>query len=85
MNIVGERSAGNPPATFDEGPQGETCGLLYRPREFNSHQEAEVAVEEAFKDYNRNRIHSALDYMTPYEYLDAWKSGKITVEPKVND
>jgi putative transposase len=46
------------------------------PREFNSHQEAEVAVEEAFTDYNRNRIHSALDYMTPREYLDAWKSGR---------
>ncbi len=54
-------------------------------RDFRSHQEAEVAVEEAFTDYNRNRIHSALDYMTPYEYLDAWRSGKVTVEAKVNN
>jgi putative transposase len=54
-------------------------------RDFRSHQEAEVAVEEAFTDYNRNRIHSALEYMTPYEYLDAWRrrSGKVTVEAKV--
>lgn len=55
------------------------------PREFRSHQEAEVAVEEAFTDYNQNRIHSALDYMTPYECLDAWTSGKVTVEAKVNN
>ena len=54
-------------------------------RDFRSHQEAEVAVEEAFTDYNRNRIHSALDYMTPYEYLNAWRSGKVTVEAKVNN
>jgi putative transposase len=55
------------------------------PRDFGSHQEAEVAVGEAFTDYNQNRIHSALDYLTPCEYLDAWKSGKITAEPKVNN
>lgn len=55
------------------------------PRDFRSHQEAEVAVEEAFIDYNRNRIHSALDYMTPCEYLDAWKRGEVTVELKVNN
>ncbi len=55
------------------------------PREFLGHQEAEVAVEEAFVDYNRNRMHSALDYMTPYEYLDGWKDGKVTTETKVNN
>lgn len=48
-----------------------------RPREFGSHQEAEAAVGEAFTDYNRDRIHSALDYMTPYEYLDEWKGGRV--------
>jgi putative transposase len=55
------------------------------PREFRNHQEAEVAVEEAFTDYNRNRIHSALGYRTPYEYLEAWRSGKIALETKVNN
>jgi putative transposase len=54
------------------------------PREFSSHQDAEVAVEEAFTDYNRDRIHSALDYMTPYEYLDAWRNGRISTQTKVN-
>jgi putative transposase len=48
------------------------------PREFSSHQDAEVVIEEAFTDYNKNRIHSALDYMTPYEYLDAWRNGRIS-------
>lgn len=54
------------------------------PRDFGSHQEAEVAVGEAFTDYNQNRIHSALDYLTPCEYLEAWRRGKVTAEPKVN-
>ena len=48
------------------------------PCEFSSHQDAEVVIEEAFTDYNKNRIHSALDYMTPYEYLDAWRNGRIS-------
>lgn len=56
-----------------------------RPRDFGSHQETEAAVEDAFTDYNRNRIHSALDYLTPYEYLDAWRTGKITEDAKVNN
>jgi len=55
------------------------------PRDFGSHQETEAAVEDAFTDYNRNRIHSALDYLTPYEYLDAWRTGKITEDAKVNN
>ena len=33
----------------------------------------------------RDRIHSALDYMTPYEYLDAWRNGRISsTQTKVN-
>jgi len=54
-------------------------------RDFRDYQEAEAAVEDAFTDYNRDRIHSSLDYMTPYEYLDAWRSGRISVEAKVNN
>jgi len=36
-------------------------------RDFQSFQEAEV-IQEAYVDY-KNRIHSVLGYMTPYEYL----------------
>jgi putative transposase len=53
-------------------------------RDFQNHQEAEMAIEEAFADYNQRRIHSSLGYLTPIEYLDAWKRGRITMEAKVN-
>ena len=43
-------------------------------RDFQSFQEAAEAIQEAYVDYNQNRIHSALGYLTPYEYLT-----KITV------
>jgi transposase InsO family protein len=43
-------------------------------RDFQSFQEAAQAIQEAYVDYNQHRIHSALGYLTPYEYL-----AKITV------
>ena len=42
------------------------------PFEFNSFQEADDAMDKAFIDYNRNRIHSSLGYLTPYEFLELW-------------
>jgi transposase InsO family protein len=39
------------------------------PNEFNSFQEAQRAIEEAFIDYNQRRPHSALGYMSPCEFL----------------
>jgi transposase InsO family protein len=53
-------------------------------RDFQDYQEAEMAIEEAFADYNRRRIHSSLGYLTPMEYLAAWKRGRVKVEAKVN-
>jgi putative transposase len=41
-------------------------------QDFKNYQEAEIAIAEAFRDYNQNRIHSALGYKTPYEFLDGW-------------
>jgi putative transposase len=46
------------------------------PRDFQNYQEAEMAIADAFKDYNHERIHSALDYLTPYEYLEEWRRVK---------
>ncbi len=54
------------------------------PRDSQDYQEAERAIEEALVDYNRRRIHSSLGYLTPMEYMDAWKRGKVKVEAKVN-
>jgi len=38
-------------------------------QEFNSFQDAEKAISEAFIDYNQRRPHSALGYLSPYEFL----------------
>ncbi len=46
------------------------------PNDFNSYQEAEMAMSEAFIDYNEKRIHSALEYKTPYEFLSEWGMNK---------
>lgn len=46
-------------------------------RDFQSYQEASEAILEAFIDYNQHRIHSALRYMTPYEYLESVKVTQI--------
>lgn len=42
------------------------------PCDFESFQEAEKAITNAFIDYNKNRIHSSLGYLTPYEFLELW-------------
>lgn len=50
------------------------------PHDFKNYQEAEIAIADAFRDYNQNRIHSALGYMTPSEFLQKWtmlNSGQI--------
>ena len=39
------------------------------PHEFARFQDAEVVLAKAFVDYNKDRIHSALGYLTPNEFV----------------
>jgi len=39
------------------------------PYDFRSFQEADSHIAEAFIDYNERRPHSALGYMSPYEFI----------------
>ena len=41
--------------------------------EFASCQEAEKILANAFADYNRERINSAIGYMTPVEFASQWE------------
>ena len=43
------------------------------PHDFANYTEAEAAISEAFRDYNRARLHSALKYVPPDEFLASWK------------
>jgi transposase InsO family protein len=45
-------------------------------RDFQTFQEAAEAIQEAYVDYNQHRIHSALGYLAPYEYLGKLKVTK---------
>lgn len=53
------------------------------PNDFQNYQEAESAIRDAFVDYNQNRIHSALRYLTPYEFISKLKMSKEKEEEKV--
>jgi hypothetical protein len=41
-----------------------------------------LAIRDAFTDYNKNRIHSALGYLTPYEFISKWKMQQDIEEKK---
>jgi transposase InsO family protein len=43
------------------------------PHEFENFQSAQVIIAKAFEDYNDSRIHSALGYITPNEFLAQWE------------
>ena len=43
------------------------------PYDFRTYQEAELVIRDAVVDYNRDRIHSSLGYLTPYEFISKWK------------
>lgn len=43
------------------------------PREFANYQEAKQALAEAFADYNNERIHSSIGYVTPAEFAAQWE------------
>ena len=43
------------------------------PHEFANYQEAEIILAKAHADYNGSRIHSALGYLTPDEFMELWE------------
>ena len=43
------------------------------PHDFSNYQEAAPVLEKAFVDYNQHRIHSALKYITPAEFVAQWE------------
>ena len=43
------------------------------PHDFANYQEAEAVIAEAFRDYNQDRLHSALRYVPPKEFLTSWE------------
>ena len=45
------------------------------PHEFARFQDAEVVLAKAFEDYNKDRIHSALGYLTPDEFIGKMEVG----------
>jgi len=45
------------------------------PHAFERFQDAEAALAHAYADYNNDRIHSALEYMTPNEFIRKLRSG----------
>ena len=44
------------------------------PHEFASYQEAAQVLEDAFVDYNSERIHSSIGYITPDEFAAQWRA-----------
>ena len=54
------------------------------PNDFQNYQEAESAIKDAFVDYNQNRIHSALRYLTPYEFISKCKMQQEEKEKVIN-
>ena len=40
-----------------------------RPHDFSNYQEAETVISEAFRNCNRSKLHSALKYVPPDEFL----------------
>lgn len=43
------------------------------PHEFANYQESEIVLAKARADYNSERIHSALGYLTPDEFMELWE------------
>ena len=48
---------------------------MHGPHEFVRFQDAEVVLARAFADYNSDRIHSALGYVTPNEFARKTEGG----------
>ena len=40
--------------------------------EFRTYEEVNRAIKEAYKDYNEERPHSTIEYMSPNEFIERW-------------
>jgi len=57
---------------FEESFHGRFRDECLNMEEFNSLAEARVITEKWRRQYNGERPHSSLDYMTPLEFKEAW-------------
>jgi len=62
----------------------KTLKKKYWSNDFQNYQEAELAIKDAFTNYNQNRIHSALQYLTPYEFISKWKLQQQIIDMENN-
>ena len=44
--------------------------------DLESYEDAKELMEYAFNDYNNNRPHSSIGYLTPVEFKKQWNSGE---------
>ena len=51
--------------------------------EFSDYGEASVAIEKAFKDYNKFRSHSSIDYLPPKEFRKMFLENQLFREKYV--
>lgn len=40
--------------------------------EFRTYEEVNRAIKEAYRDYNEERPHSTIEYMSPNEFIERW-------------
>ncbi len=52
--------------------------------EFRMYEEANRSIKEAYRDYNEERPHSTIEYMSPNEFIERWNVDKNFRERYLN-
>ena len=55
------------------------------PREFENLKEAQEVLDNAFENYNNERIHSSLGYLTPSEFVELWEQQQQQQQQQQHD